>query len=337
MPSEQDEARNGRSGEERLIARYFRPLATAPNAFALADDAAVLTPPSGCDLVVTTDGVIAGVHFLSADPPQSIARKALRMNLSDLAAKGATPAGFLLSIALPTNTQESWIAGFAEGLGQDISHYGCPLLGGDTDHTPGPLSVSITAFGTVPHGAMLRRATAKPGDAIAVTGTIGDAALGVLLHRDGDLAKSWRLSSAAADHLLDRYLVPQPRNVLAETLRQNASAAMDVSDGLVGDLAKLCRASGVAAEIDIAAVPLSDAAGAALSADAKLIEPILSGGDDYEIVLTLPAAKFDAFRAAAGNAGVPATKIGQIMSGQGVRCLREGKAISFAQASYSHF
>jgi len=337
MPSERDEVRNDVSGEERLIARYFRPLATVPNAFGLGDDAAVLTPPSGCDLVVTTDGVIAGVHFLPADPPQSIARKALRMNLSDLAAKGATPAGFLLSIALPTNTPESWIAAFAEGLGQDISQYGCPLLGGDTDRTPGPLSVSITAFGTLPHGAMVRRATAKPGDVIAVTGTIGDAALGVLLHRDANLAKSWRLSSAAADHLRGRYLLPQPRNVLAEALRQHASAAMDVSDGLVGDLAKLCRASGVAAETDVEAIPLSDAARAALSADAKLIERILSGGDDYEILLTLPPAKLSAFRAAAENVGLSVAKIGQIMSGQGVRCLREGKIVSLPQASYSHF
>jgi thiamine-monophosphate kinase len=337
MPSERDEVQNGVSGEERLIARYFRPLATAPNAFGLGDDAAVLTPPSGCDLVVTTDGVIAGVHFLPADPPQSIARKALRMNLSDLAAKGAIPAGFLLSIALPTNTPQSWIAAFAEGLGQDISEYGCPLLGGDTDHTPGPLSVSITAFGTVPHGAMVRRATAKPGDVIAVTGTIGDAALGVLLHRDAGLAKTWRLSSAADDHLQGRYLLPQPRNGLAEALRQHASAAMDVSDGLVGDLAKLCRASAVAAEVDVAAVPISDTARAALSADAKLIERILSGGDDYEILLTLPASKFAALRAAAENAGVPVAKIGQIVSGQGVRCLREGKVVSLPQASYSHF
>jgi thiamine-monophosphate kinase len=337
MPSDQDRYQDGVSGEERLIARYFRPLATAPNAFGLGDDAAVLAPPAGCDLVLTTDGVIAGVHFLAGDPPQSIARKALRMNLSDLAAKGATPVGFLLSIALPTKTEESWVAAFAEGLGQDISQYGCPLLGGDTDHTPGPLSVSITAFGTVPQGGMVRRATAKAGDAIAVSGTIGDAALGVLLHRDADLAKRWRLSSAAGDHLHQRYLLPQPRNTLAEALRQHASAAMDVSDGLVGDLAKLCRASGVAAEVDVAAVPLSDAARAALSADGKLIERILSGGDDYEVVLTLPVAKFSAFRTAAENAGVPVTKIGQVMSGQGVRFRREGKLLSFAQASYSHF
>ena len=159
IPRLRDHARaDGLSGEERLIARYFRPLATAPSAFGLGDDAAALTPPAGCDLVLTTDGVIAGVHFLPTDPPQSIARKALRMNLSDLAAKGAAPIGFLLSIALPTSTQEPWIAAFAEGLGQDIGHYGCPLLGGDTDRTPGPLSISITAFGTVPHDTMVRRA-----------------------------------------------------------------------------------------------------------------------------------------------------------------------------------
>jgi thiamine-monophosphate kinase len=337
MPSNQDEIRDGPSGEERLIERYFKPLATTENAFGLGDDAAVLTPPAGCDLILTTDGVIAGVHFLPGDPPQSIARKALRMNLSDLAAKGATPVGFLLSIALPANTPESWIAGFAEGLDQDINHYGCPLLGGDTDHTPGPLSISIAAFGTVPHGAMVRRATAKLGDIIAVTGTIGDAALGVLIHRDVDLAKRWRLSSAAKEHLKERYLLPQPRNVLAEALRAHASAAMDVSDGLAGDVAKLCRASALAAEIDVAAVPLSDAARAALAADPKLIEKILTGGDDYEIVLTLPEAKFGVLRAATANADVPLAKIGRVTSGQGVRLLRDGKALAFARPSYSHF
>jgi thiamine-monophosphate kinase len=337
MPADRDQSGIDQSGEQRLIERYFKPLATTENAFGLGDDAAVITPPAGYDLVLTTDGVIAGVHFFADDSPQSIARKALRMNLSDLAAKGATPAGFLLSIALPPSTPESWIAGFADGLGRDSAHYACPLLGGDTDHTPGPLSISITAFGTVPHGRMVRRATGKPGDVIAVTGTFGDAALGVLIRRDSGLAKRWQLSSGAKEHLLQRYLVPQPRNALAQTLLEYASAAMDVSDGLAGDLAKLCRASGVAAEVDSAAVPLSQAAQAALSADATLIERILAGGDDYEIVLTLPAAKFSAFRAAAENAGVPVSKIGQVMSGQGARFLREGKVLSFAQPSYSHF
>lgn len=335
MPADRDDS--GLSGEQRLIERYFKPLASTENAFGLSDDAAVIAPPAGSDLVLTTDGVIAGVHFFAEDPPDSIARKALRMNLSDLAAKGAAPAGFLLSLALPHSTPESWIAGFADGLGSDIAHYACPLLGGDTDHTPGPLSISITAFGTVPHGRMVRRATAKSGDAIAVTGTIGDAALGVLIRRDAGLAKRWRLSSADNDHLERRYLVPQPRNALAQALLEHASAAMDVSDGLAGDLGKLCRASGVAAEVDCAAVPLSPAAQAALSADTTLIERILTGGDDYELLLTLPAAKFSAFRAAAEVAGVPVAKIGQVTSGQGTRFLRDGKVLSFAHASYSHF
>jgi thiamine-monophosphate kinase len=337
MPSGEDDPANETSGEERLIGRYFRPLATTPGAFALGDDAAVLTPSPGCDLVLSTDGVIAGVHFLAEDPPDSIARKALRMNLSDLAAKGATPVGFLLSIALPAETQDSWVAAFAAGLGQDIEHYACPLLGGDTDRTPGPLSVSIAAFGAVPHGGMVRRATAKPGDIIAVTGTIGDAALGVLLHREASLAERWHLSAGSRTHLRDRYLLPQPRNVLAEALRHNASAAMDVSDGLVGDLAKLCRASGVAAEIDVASVPLSDPAHSALSADAKLIERILTGGDDYEILATLPPAKFGAFRTAAAEAGVAVTKIGKLTSGQGVLFRRDGKVLSFARPAYTHF
>jgi len=332
MPSDDDS-----SAEERLIARHFRPLATAPGAFGLNDDAAVVTPPPGCDLVVTTDGVIEGVHFFADDPPDGVGRKVLRMNLSDLAAKGAQPLGFLLSVALPANIDEPWLAAFVNGLGDDARHYACALLGGDTDHTPGPLSVSIAAFGAVPHGAMVRRATANAGDRVVVTGTIGDAALGVLLRRDAQRAARWRLAEALQAHLHDRYLLPQPRNALAAAVLQDASAAMDVSDGLAGDLAKLCRASGVAAEIDVSSVPLSDAARAALAADPALIEPILTGGDDYEIVLTLEPKKLAAFAAAAQSAGVAATEIGRVTAGQGARFVRDGRALSFARPSYSHF
>ncbi len=325
------------SAEDRLIARYFRPLATAPGALGLGDDAAVLTPPPGCDLVLKTDGVIAGVHFFPDDPPDGIGRKALRMNLSDLAAKGAKPIGFLLSVALPAATDEAWIAAFAAGLGDDAARYGCPLFGGDTDHTPGPTSVSIAAFGAVPHGKMVRRSTAKVGDCVVVTGTIGDAALGVKLRRDRNLAQSWRLTEAMSAHLEWRYLLPEPRNALAEAVLHHAAAAMDVSDGLAGDLAKLCRASAVAAEIDVARVPLSEAVRAAVAADPGLIDTVLTGGDDYEIVLTLPPEKLPAFRAAAHEAGVAVTEIGYVQAGDGARFMRDGKALAFVRASYSHF
>jgi thiamine-monophosphate kinase len=332
MPDDEDI-----SPEERRIARYFRPLATSPGAFGLGDDAAALTPPPGCDLVLTTDGVIAGVHFFPDDPPEKIGRKALRMNLSDLAAKGAKPVGFLLSVALPAATEEAWIAAFAEGLGKDIRHYGCPLLGGDTDHTPGPLSVSITAFGSVPQGKMVRRAGAKAGDAVVVTGTIGDAALGVRLRRDAGLAGQWGLPDVMCAHLLQRYFLPEPRNALAEAVLNHASAAMDVSDGLAGDLAKLCRASGVAVDIDAARVPLSDTARAAVARDPALLETALSGGDDYEIVLTLAPEKLAPFLAAAQTAGVAVTEIGRVAAGQGAHFTHGGNAVAFARASYSHF
>jgi len=325
------------SAEDRLIARYFRPLATHPGAFGLGDDAAALSPPSGCDLVLTTDGVIAGVHFFPGDPPDVIGRKVLRMNLSDLAAKGARPLGFLMSIALPAGVDETWLAAFAQALGEDARRYDCPLFGGDTDHTPGPISISIAAFGAVPHGKMVRRSTAKVGNRVVATGTFGDAALGVRLRADRSLRRRWRLTDAAAAHLEQRYLLPQPRNSLADAVLQNAAAAIDVSDGLAGDLAKLCRASGTAAEIDVARVPLSEAARTAVAAEPALIETVLTGGDDYEIVLTLPPDRLTAFRAAAQAAGVAVTEIGYMQEGEGARFLHQGKTLAFARPSYSHF
>ncbi|HWE72617.1 MAG TPA: thiamine-phosphate kinase, partial [Stellaceae bacterium] len=286
---------------------------------------------------VTTDGVIAGVHFFPDDPPDKIARKVLRMNLSDLAAKGARPVGFLISVSLAANVDDAWIAGFAAGLGDDAKSYSCPLLGGDTDRTPGPTAVSVSAFGAVPNGAMVRRSTAKAGDSVVVTGTIGDSALGVRLRQDANLAQRWRLTGAMQTHLEQRYLLPQPRNALAEAVLQHAGSAMDVSDGLAGDIAKLCRASGAAAEIDVARVPFSEAARSALAAEPALIETVLSGGDDYEIVLTLKPDKLTAFLAAAKKAGVAATEIGRIAAGQGASFIRDGKPLTFTRPSYSHF
>lgn len=327
------------SAEDRLIARYFRPLARHPGAFGFADDAAAVTPPAGSDLVLKTDGLIAGVHFFPDDPADGVARKALRVNLSDLAAKGAKPLGFLLSIALPKGFDEAWLAEFARGLGEDAETYACPLLGGDTDATPGPISISIAAFGTLPTGTMVRRSGATAGDRVFVSGTIGDAALGLRLRQDAGLATAWALDAAMSDHLVARYRLPQPRVALAETVRIGAAAAMDVSDGLVGDLAKLCRASGVSADIDTARVPLSAAAARALGRDPALIEPILTGGEDYEIVGAVPPDSIDDFRAAAARHGVAVTDIGRIVEGDGTpRFLdRAGSPLVFARFSYSHF
>jgi thiamine-monophosphate kinase len=330
---------NEQSPEERLIARYFKPLATHPGAFGLVDDAAAIAPRAGCDLVLTTDGVIAGVHFFADDPADTVAKKVLRMNLSDLAAKGATPLGFLLALALPQGIAEAWLAAFARGLGEDAEHYGCPLLGGDTDHTPGPISVSVSAFGTVPHGQMLRRAGAKVGDRVVVTGTIGDAALGLTLRRDPAAAQRWQLTRDQQQHLAQRYLLPQPRNAIAEMLRTHASAAMDVSDGLAGDLAKLCRASGVSAEIDCTRVPLSDAARATLAQEPSVIETIVTGGDDYEVLATVAPDKLEPLRRQALAAGVTITEIGAVVVGQGEARLigSDGKPLVLAQPSFSHF
>jgi thiamine-monophosphate kinase len=322
------------SAEDDLIARYFKPLATDPGALGLADDAAFIKPPPGCDLVLKTDAIVGGVHFFTDDPPGQLARKALRVNLSDLAAKGARPLGYLLSLVLPGEVSESWLASFAAGLQGDAETYGCPLFGGDTDRTPGPLMISIAMFGAVPTGTMVQRAGARPGDRIMVTGTIGDAALGVQLRRGA----AWKVSLDAREHLLSRYLLPQPRNVLASAVREHASAAMDVSDGLAGDLTKLCAVSGVAGTVEVANVPLSDAARGAFAGEPSLIETILTGGDDYEILCAVSPDKIEGFRAAADSVSVPLTEIGTVSQGEGVRFLdAQGKTMTLSRLSYSHF
>jgi thiamine-monophosphate kinase len=327
------------SAEDRLIARYFRPLAIDPGALGLLDDAAVLAPPPGADLVLTTDAIVGGVHFFADDPPGTIAKKALRVNLSDLAAKGARPAGFLLTLALPDAIDEAWLKAFARALGVDARGYGCPLLGGDSVRTPGPVTISITAFGTVPRGKMIRRHGARAGDRIVVTGTIGDAALGLALRKDARVGKRWKLSASGQSHLVDRYLVPRPRNALAEALRRYATAAMDVSDGLAGDLEKLCAVSGVAAQVNVTRVPLSTPARKAVASEPALIETAFTGGDDYEIVATVPARKLAALHAAAKSAQVPLSEIGEITRGEGgARFLdRDGEPLLFKRLSFSHF
>jgi thiamine-monophosphate kinase len=325
------------SGEDFLIARYFRPLATDPGAFGLTDDAAVLKA-LGDDIIVTTDAVVEGVHFLSDDPPHTIAKKALRVNLSDLAAKGATPAGFVLTLAM-RKVDESWLAAFARGLGEDTSAFNCPLLGGDTVSTPGPLMVSITAFGRVPQDKMIRRSGAFPGDHVVVTGTIGDAALGLDILRKGRVATVLANDTASCDMLVGRYRVPQPRNALAPAIRVHARAAMDVSDGLAGDLAKLCAASAVSATVELASIPLSKGASAALTAGAVSFSEIVSGGDDYEVLCTVAPEALQPFAEAASASGVAVNRIGSIVAGKAAPRFLDAKGAELAltRTSFSHF
>lgn len=311
--------------EFALIARHFRPLA-GPGGLGLGDDAALLAPPPGRELVLTVDAMIGGVHFLPDDPPALVGRKLLRVNLSDLAAKGAVPLGYLMTVAAPRHTPDHWFAGFAAGLAQDQALFGATLLGGDTTSTPGPVALSLTALGHVAPGTMVRRAGAQPGDGVWVTGSIGDGALGLAVAQ-GRLAD-------ASGHLLQRYRLPQPRVGLA--IAGIASAGMDISDGLVQDLGHLCRAGGLAAEIEVERLPLSDAA---RQAGPEWLPTILSGGDDYELLLAVPPPQEAALQRAAQDAGCPVTRIGRFRSGPPGVMVRgpNGEPVALARGGWSHF
>ncbi|HWK45690.1 MAG TPA: thiamine-phosphate kinase [Stellaceae bacterium] len=321
-------------GEFGRIARFFTPLATDPDAFGLTDDAALLRPTPGRELVVTVDAMVEGVHFLPDDPADLVARKLLRVNLSDLAAMAAVPVGYVLTTALPAHRDDAWLAGFAQGLALDQASFGIRLLGGDSVSTPGPVMLTVTAFGEVELGRAVRRNGARPGDFVWVTGTIGDGALGLL-------AATGRLSDAPRRHqdfLADRYRLPQPRSTLGPALAGLATAMLDISDGLAGDLGHIAQTSGVAAEIDAAAVPLSAAASAVLAADPTRLSLVLSGGDDYELLFTAPAAAARALERLAVSHGVPITPIGRIAAGRGVTVRdADGGEIALSRGGYRHF
>lgn len=323
-----------RPGEDEIIARYFAPLA-GPAGLGLRDDAALLRPPPAHDLVLTTDALVAGVHFFPDDPPDAIARKALRVNLSDLAAKGAQPLGFLLALALPQDWREDWLKAFAGGLAADAAAYDCPLAGGDTVATPGPLTLSVTAFGTVPTGRMAARAGVKPGDRIYVTGTIGDAAIGLRVRR----GRGPDIREADRAFLLERYLNPQPRVALAKAMSAHAHAGMDVSDGFVGDLTKMLAVSGVTARVPIYRLPLSTAARAAIAANPDLFAVAATGGDDYEVLAAVAPGSAAAFEAEAAAAGVPIACVGEALEGFAPPRFvgSDGGAVTFAVGAYSHF
>jgi thiamine-monophosphate kinase len=332
---------SGLPGEFELIARYFAPLAKGfPGAYGLLDDAAVITPAVGYELVAKTDAIVGGVHFLPDDPPDLVARKALRVNLSDLAAKGAIARAYMLDLMLPNTIAEAWIAGFAQGLARDQDEYGVHLIGGDTDSTPGPVTIGIMAFGEVPTGRIIRRGGAHPGDTIFLTGTIGDAALGLEFLR-GRLPQ---LDAASAGFLVDRYRLPQPRVTVGPQLIGLATAALDVSDGLIADLGHICEVSDLAAIVEAGRVPLSQAARAAIeTAPGHGLATALTGGDDYEILLTAPPAVAGQLAELSLTLGVAITAIGHMSAASAAMEKRvtvvaaDGRPLTFACEGWRHF
>jgi thiamine-monophosphate kinase len=311
--------------EFTLIARHFAPLA-GDAGLGLLDDAAVLMPPAGRELVVTADAMVGGVHFPPDDPARMIGQKLLRVNLSDLAAMGAVPLGYLLTVSAPRTTPEAWFAAFAAGLAADQATYGVQLLGGDTTSTPGPITLSVTLLGHVAPGQAWRRSGARAGDGLWVTGTIGDGVLGLAAVR-GELADP-------DGSLAARYRLPQPRLGLA--LHGIVSAAMDVSDGLVQDAGHMARASGVALEIETDQVPVS---AAGRHAGPRFVASGVAGGDDYELLLAVPPENERAMLLAAEAAAVPVTRIGRFSAGApevtGVRA--DGSAVELGGGGWSHF
>lgn len=319
-------------GEFGLIADLLAPLA-AEGAFSLTDDAALLPElPAGQGWVMTKDAMVAGIHFLPDDPPDLIARKLLRVNLSDLAAMGAVPCGYLLACAWSPGTTKGWIEGFVAGLAADQAEFDIGLYGGDTVSTPGPLTLSLTAFGTAPRQSLLRRNGARAGDDVMVSGTLGDAALGLRVLQ-GTL-------DAAPEHaasLAQRYRLPQPRSTLGPALVGLASAAQDVSDGLLADLGHIAHHSGVGMEVHLELLPLSVAARESLVERPDLAQLPLNGGDDYELVFTAPTAARERITETAAATGTPVTRVGRVVEGSGVSPFAAGRPLPVKGQGWQHF
>jgi thiamine-monophosphate kinase len=316
-------------GEFELIDRLLKPLAEGcSGALGLLDDAALVDVPPGRQLVVAKDAIVAGVHFLTDDPPELIAGKLLRVNLSDLAAMGAEPLGYLTALARPRDIDDAWLRRFTAGLAADQKRFDCHLLGGDTTSTPGPLALSLTILGLVPRGRALLRSGARPGDDVWVSGTLGDAALGLRVLR------GLAVTEEEALELVDRYRTPRPRLALGQALRGIASAAIDVSDGLVADLGHVCAASGVAATIDASRLPLSPVArGVPGARDAAL-----AGGDDYELLFTVPPDRRSEVERLAASLDHGVTRIGVVATGRSVRVMDgDGRPLALDRTGWRHF
>ena len=324
-------------GEFELIERYFRQPAEAlcrlrgDVLLGIGDDAALLAPPPGQQLVAALDTLVEGRHFPPGSPPRSIGHRALAVNLSDLAAMGAQPAWYLLALTMPA-AEESFLEGFAAGMLELAAAHGIALVGGDT--TAGPLAISVQALGFVPPGMALRRAGGAPGDLLYVSGTPGDAAAGLRLAMGEPAAAG--LDDAGRQWLLDRFHFPVPRVALGRALRGVASACIDVSDGLAGDAGKLAHASGCGAVIELERLPLSSAL-RAFAGDALARRLALAGGDDYELCFSVSPVAAPGLESRLGAAGCEVACIGRLVRGEGVRVTERGELAAIAATGYDHF
>lgn len=318
-------------GEFELIGKYFAKLgAERPDVrIGVGDDGAVLQPPASRELVAVTDSLIEGVHFPVGSAAASVGHRAFAVNLSDIAAMGAEPAWALLALTLP-RVDEEWLAQFSRAAGDLCRRHGVALVGGDT--TRGPLAITVTIIGIVPIGVALERGGGQPGDAIFVTGSPGDSAAGLALEQ-GRLHVA---DSMSAQILRDRFLFPTPRCEVGVALRGLASACIDVSDGLGGDLEKLCAASGCGAEVDAAALPISEPLAQAVGRELAR-EYALTGGEDYELLFTVPLARLGAMTHAIARGLGPVTRIGSLVAGNGVRVFARGGVMQFSGAGFDHF
>jgi len=328
-----------RPGEFEIIARYFAPLATDTGALGLKDDAAVLMVTEGHELVVTCDTIVEGVHFLKDDPPDSVGHKALAVNLSDLTAKGSRGYAYLLSLALPPEVSADWLEGFAAGLREVQDETGISLVGGDTTASLGPLTITITALGLVPQEQAVMRLGGKQGDQLYVSGTIGDACLGLRLLREPALAETWGLAEEDIAFLVNAYRRPGPNNDLAILVRNFAQAAIDVSDGLVGDIEKLCQVSHVGARIEAGHVPFSPAATKALRREPNLLPDLISAGDDYGVVVAVSEKSAPGFESEAEAKGAAFTLVGNLVSAEEEVTVvdAQGHPLELKHKGFSHF
>lgn len=325
------------AGEFALIERYLAPLsAAAEGAFALKNDAAVLEVAPGDRLVATVDSLVAGRHFLAGDPADSVARKLLRVSLSDLAAMGAEPTSYLLAASWPLDVEEAWIAAFCQGLASDQKAFGVTLVGGDTTATPGPMTLTLTAFGRVSGTRVLDRSSLRPGDDLYVSGSVGDAFLGLRCLQGGIDG----LDEAARDYLVDRYRCPQPRVALGLALLKGgiAASALDVSDGLAADLGHLLTASGVGAVVRLDIIPFSQPAEQGLALLGEPCETLLSGGDDYELLFAASAERRAEVAKLSRELGLAITRIGETRAEPGLTVLgADQRPLALQSTGWTHF